>query len=328
MAGSDRYDSLVGSNPIGVFFSEWALCDPRAWDYIRPIIRENGGFACFITTYRGRNHAHRMAKRLAANPDWNVDIRTVDDTTDVEGNRILSQADIDAERAEGMSEALISQEYYCDPQASVEGAIYGRAFEQLMTDERVGTVAHDPGLPVIASWSLEFDDQYTVVFIQQRGNESRVIGSESIQFASVSEALDKIEGAYPWRKVGRHIVPPKTSSEVIELFDRRVIQVERAPALPAITALTRERLGLTRIDNQVRPWTDGEPNNDLLVDALNGYHYPKTREGAYSSKPANTWEKHYTRALEVFALAQHHEPESAGGWHPPPDMTQRDQAVI
>lgn len=328
MAGSDRYDSLVGSNPRGVIFSEWALCDPRAWDYIRPIIRENGGWAMFITTYRGRNHAHRMAHRMAKNPEWNVDIRTVDDTVDIHGERILTQADIDAERAEGMSEALIQQEYYCNPMAAVEGAIYGRAFEQLMADERVGTVAHDPGLPVIASWSLEFDDQYTVAFMQQRGNESRVIGSESIQFASVSEALDKIEGAYPWRQVSRHIVPPKTSSEVIGLFERRVIQVEAAPALPAITALTRERLGLTRIDNQVRPWTDGEPNNELMVDALNGYHYPKTREGAYSSKPANTWEKHYARSLEVFALAQHHEPESAGGWHPPPDMRQRDMAVI
>ena len=329
MCGSDRYDSLVGSNPRGVFFSEFALCDPRAWDFIRPIIRENGGFVCFITTYRGRNHAYRMAQRLAKNPDWYVDIRTVDDTTDIDGNPILTE-DIQAERDEGMSEALIQQEYYCNPMAAVEGAVYGRAFERLAESERIGTFAYDAGLPVTASWSLEFDDQYTVAFIQGRGNESRIVGSESIQFASLSESFDKIDGAYPWRRVSRHIVPPGTSSDVLELFENRGELVEPAPDLPAVKLLTRERLGLTMIDNDVRPWTDGEPNNELLVDALNGYHYAKTNTGAFSPAPANTWEKHYARALEVYALWRQYEPDTdnRGGWYPPPDMTERDRAVI
>jgi hypothetical protein len=36
LCGSDKYDRLVGSNTVGVLFSEWALCDPRAWPYIMP----------------------------------------------------------------------------------------------------------------------------------------------------------------------------------------------------------------------------------------------------------------------------------------------------
>ncbi len=52
LCGSDAYDRLVGSNPLGVLFSEWALCDPRAWAYIMPILVENGGWAAFITTPR------------------------------------------------------------------------------------------------------------------------------------------------------------------------------------------------------------------------------------------------------------------------------------
>ena len=64
MLGSDNYDRVIGSNIVGVVFSEWALCDPRAWDYIRPILRENAGWAVFITTFRGRNHAWRMAQSV------------------------------------------------------------------------------------------------------------------------------------------------------------------------------------------------------------------------------------------------------------------------
>jgi phage terminase large subunit len=41
-------------------FSEWALSNPQAWSLIRPILLENNGWALFITTPRGRNHAHRM----------------------------------------------------------------------------------------------------------------------------------------------------------------------------------------------------------------------------------------------------------------------------
>jgi hypothetical protein len=124
MCGSDRYDALVGSNPAGVIFSEYALADPEAWNYIRPIISENDGFALFISTFRGRNHAYRMAMKMRSNPAWHVDIRTVEDTHDDDGQRIMTDADIQAERDEGMSEGLIQQEYYCNPMASPAGAVY------------------------------------------------------------------------------------------------------------------------------------------------------------------------------------------------------------
>ena len=60
VVGSDNYDSLVGTNPVGVIFSEFAVADPKAWDYIRPILAENGGWALFIYTPRGKNHGKKL----------------------------------------------------------------------------------------------------------------------------------------------------------------------------------------------------------------------------------------------------------------------------
>jgi phage terminase large subunit len=56
--GADNYDAVVGANPVGIVMSEWAVSDnyPLAWDYFRPILAENGGWAIFIYTPRGRNH--------------------------------------------------------------------------------------------------------------------------------------------------------------------------------------------------------------------------------------------------------------------------------
>jgi intein/homing endonuclease len=48
LGGSDRYDSLMGSNPIGIIFDEYSLQNPFAWHYLSPILTENGGWAKFI----------------------------------------------------------------------------------------------------------------------------------------------------------------------------------------------------------------------------------------------------------------------------------------
>ena len=53
VVGSDNYNALVGSPPLGVVFSEYALADPSAWSFLRPILAENGGWALFISTPRG-----------------------------------------------------------------------------------------------------------------------------------------------------------------------------------------------------------------------------------------------------------------------------------
>lgn len=37
----------VGVNPIGCVFSEFSLQDPHSWNFTRPILRENGGWAVF-----------------------------------------------------------------------------------------------------------------------------------------------------------------------------------------------------------------------------------------------------------------------------------------
>ena len=329
LCGSDRYDSLVGSNPRGVTFSEYALCDPRAWDYVRPILRENGGWVRFITTYRGRNHAYRMAQRLKNHPDWYVDIRTVDDTCDVDGNRILTPEDIEAERDEGMSEALIQQEYYCNPVAAVPGAIYGKAFEKLTDAGRVGNFGYDSSRPVFAAWSTDFADQYTVIFLQREGSATRVIGSRSYPFESLPDAIEQSRHAFPWRYIARDILPPDSAAETIEAFERFNGVVEVVPKLGNLYSATRDTLSSLYIDNAPRVWESEDENNENLIVSLSGYRFAEARAGqSYTNTPVNSWEKHYAKALESYAAWRHHEPLELDGWHPPASTAMHDRAVI
>ena len=113
--GSDNYDSVVGSNPVGVVFTEWSIATkPEAWSYFSPILAENHGWAIFPYTPRGLNHGWTLYNMAKANPKWFCELLTVDDTKDKDGNRIISEERIQEERAEGKSEVLIQQEYYCN----------------------------------------------------------------------------------------------------------------------------------------------------------------------------------------------------------------------
>lgn len=131
VVGSDQYDALVGSNPIGVVFSEWSLTNPRAWDYIRPILRENGGWAAFIYTPRGYNHGWDTKQIAESTPGWFYSFKTIHDTG------VLTQKDLDDEIRAGMPEELVRQEFLCDFSAANVGAILGKYIEQAERDGRI-----------------------------------------------------------------------------------------------------------------------------------------------------------------------------------------------
>jgi phage terminase large subunit len=169
VVGSDNYDRLVGANPVGVVFSEWSLTDPRAWDYVRPILAENGGWAMFIYTPRGKNHGFDLYDLAHHHGDWFAEKLTVEDTG------ILAPAVIAAERSSGMSEALIQQEYFCSFEAANEGSYYGKLLEQAEQSGRVTRVPWQPELQVDTWWDLGIGDSTAIWFSQQAGLERHII---------------------------------------------------------------------------------------------------------------------------------------------------------
>jgi len=106
LVGADNIDRIVGTNPIGVVFSEYSLMKPDVWDYISPILAENGGWAVFVYTPRGQNHAYALLKNGEKNKNWYVEVLPVSKTG------ALSEEVLEEQRA-NMPEALYNQEYEC-----------------------------------------------------------------------------------------------------------------------------------------------------------------------------------------------------------------------
>ena len=113
--GSDNYNSLVGSPPAGVVFSEWAKAKPDAWAYLRPILADNNGWAFFIYTPRGPNHGKTTYEYAKSDPEhWFAELLTVEDT-DVFDQETLKREkeELCAQYGASRGEAFFMQEYYC-----------------------------------------------------------------------------------------------------------------------------------------------------------------------------------------------------------------------
>lgn len=171
MLGSDNIDAIVGSNPIGVIFSEFSLHKPAAWNYLRPILLENKGWALFNGTPRGKNALWKMYKYAKKDPKWFSELLTIRDTKKVEGTPVLTEADIEIERQSGMPEELIQQEYYCSFEAGLVGSILGDLMAHAHEENRITRVPWEPNLPVSTAWDLGFDDTNTIWFVQFSGRE-------------------------------------------------------------------------------------------------------------------------------------------------------------
>jgi phage terminase large subunit len=173
LVGSDNFNSLVGSNPVGVVYSEFSIANPAARDFLRPIMKENGGWQAYIYTPRGKNHGYDLyqtAKRLQdRDGSWYASLLTVDDTG------ILTPKDIQDERDSGMDEDMIRQEYYCSFEAAMRGAYYGDLFEKIEKEGRLKNVPYDPAVPVETWWDLGIGDSTAIWFIQRVGQEWRAI---------------------------------------------------------------------------------------------------------------------------------------------------------
>lgn len=155
VVGSDRYNAMVGSGPVGIVFSEYALANPSAWGYFRPMLEENDGWALFITTPRGRNHAKAIYDHAVKTPKWFAEIRTVEDTG------ALTPAQLAETKAELISlygldygRAAYDQEYFCSFNAGVLGAYYAGEMDAVRREGRIQHIEPIAGQPVHTVWDL------------------------------------------------------------------------------------------------------------------------------------------------------------------------------
>jgi hypothetical protein len=178
LAGTDRLD-VVGTNPVGCVFSEYSLQNPRVWDFIRPILVENDGWAVVNGTPRGKNHLWTLKNMAENNDEWFYSLLTVDDTG------AISAKAIEAEREQGMSEALIQQEFYCSFEYGQEGSYFAELISKMYKDGRITELPVAESSLVHTAWDIGMGDSTAIWFFQEAGGWYHLIDYYEMNGTSV-----------------------------------------------------------------------------------------------------------------------------------------------
>lgn len=304
VVGSDNIDSIVGSNPIGCVFSEYALQDPKGWDFVRPILRENGGWAIFPYTPRGKNHGWDLYQMAKNNPEWYCETLTIDDTFGRGGT--VGPADIEEERRAGMSENLIQQEYYVSFDAAVEHAVFGSEMWKCREEKRITSVPWVASLPVNTYWDIGWDDATAIWFEQTVMGEVRLIDFYQARQKKLSDFIKMLrEKPYIY---GTHYMPHDagqkrmaTGQSTQEVGWDLGLDTEIVPKISEEDQINAARTIFNRC------WFDEKKSQEGL-DALSSYHFEyDTEKRILSSTPRHDWSSHPSKAFELLAVAHREE---------------------
>ena len=301
VVGTDNVDSLVGTNPVGVIFSEYSLHDPKAWDYVRPILTENGGWAVFIYTARGKNHGYRMKEMASRNPAWFCQVLTVEDTHREDGARIVTEEDLTAERAEGMSEEMIQQEYFCSFEAPLVGAYYGPQMRAIEIKGQITNVPWEPKLLVDTCWDIGVGDSTSIWFIQRYGMEHRAIDfyeNSGEGLAHYAKILKEKPYAY-----GKHFAPHDI--EVREFTSGKArIDVARQMGL-RFTVIAQHEVedGIETVRNILPQFWFDQQNCERGISGLREYTKEwDDKHKVFRQIPLHNWASHIADSFRYYAM--------------------------
>lgn len=207
LVGSDNFNSLIGSPPIGIVHSEHSVADPRAAGYLRPILAENNGWSLFIYTSRGYNHGYTTYETARSIGNAFAERLSVDQTD------VFTPAQLEVEKQWYLSEygehdgdALFRQEYHCDFSAANIGAILGRYVEQAEKDGRISDdIDIDYDQPVEISSDIGFHDTATWWFWQPKIGGFSLVDYDEDNGLDAEEWIQRLS-EMPW-KIGKIWLP-------------------------------------------------------------------------------------------------------------------------
>lgn len=297
LVGSDNYDTLVGTNPQGVVFSEYALQDPRAYQFIRPILTANNGWALFISTPRGKNHMWELYNIALYSDDWFCYKLTIDDTNHI------PLSEIEKERQEGiMSDDLIAQEYYTSFTMGVEGSYYAKYIDRMRVKAQIGHVPWEPGFKVHTAWDLGVRDSTCILFFQVIGQTVRIIDC----YEKNKEGLEhyvKVIQQKPY-SYGKHIAPHDIK---VKEFGSGMTRIEKAKQL-GINFIVAPDVGIEDGIESVRSalskiWIDDVACSGL-IKALENYRQEyDVKRKVYKSCPLHDWSSHFADSMRYLCIS-------------------------
>ena len=305
--GSDTYNTTVGASVAGIVYSEWALANPSAWAYHRPMVDENDGWAAFISTPRGRNHAFAMYAHAAQSPDWFCELLTAEDTGALTAEALAEALrEYKALYGAEMGRAQYAQEYFCDWQAAILGAFYAEEMRDVRREGRILEVEALPAEKVHRAWDLGVSDDTSIWWFQVQGAQLIVLDHLAASGVGVEWYRDEIEKRkqqYGWID-GNDYVPHDANVKEWGSGRTRIETMRSIGLHPDRIPMASMQDGINAV-RRTLPMTVFHPRTEETgVAALEQYRREwDDDKKAFRASHVHDWTSHPADAFRYLALA-------------------------
>lgn len=304
LVGSDRYNSLVGAGVAGIVFSEWALANPSSWGYLRPMVEENDGWALFITTPRGHNHAKAMYEAALKAPDrWFAELSTIRDTGALTQDQLdEALSDYKALYGEDVGNAQFEQEYYCSFNAAILGAFYGREMAAVRAEGRIHEIEAIPDAPVHTAWDIGVRDDTSIWWFQVVAGNIFVLDCYSSSGVGV-EHYAEICHAKPWKR-GTDYVPHDARVKEWGSGRTRLEQMQACKLNPHVVTAASKLDGIAAARVTLKRTVFHPRTEEVGIAALEQYRREwDDDKKTFRASEVHDWTSHLADAFRYLALA-------------------------
>lgn len=312
--GSDRYNSLVGAGVAGFVGSEWALANPSSWAYIRPMLEENDGWAAFITTPRGRNHAKDMLDMAEGNPRWFAQVLSIYDTKALTPAQLEeSLAEYIALYGEDIGRAQFEQEYECSFNAAILGAFYAR---EMVAVRREGRIADIEALdrPVHRAWDIGVKDDTSIWWFQVVGMQVFILDCYSASGVGVdhyAEIIEQRRKEYGWND-GLDFVPHDAKVKEWGTGRTRVETMQGMGLNPRVVPMASKLDGINAVRKTLSRSVFHPRCEEQGISALEQYRREwDDDKKTFKANEVHDWSSHLADAFRYLAMAWQEIPEPA-----------------
>jgi len=307
LAGSNNTDSLMGTNPITIIYSEFALHHPMARPYLNPILLQNGGIEIIQSTPRGRNHCWELFELVKNNPAYHVEHLSIEQTFKHDGTHIFTKKNLDDARKMGMSDEMIAQELFCSFDSGNVGAYFTKEMTDMEREGRLLPIKPNSNLTLHTVWDLGGVDSTCAWIFQTDGQHIYMLamltdtGKGLKHYLDLAEKLRQEWGCHWGFHFGPHDIAQKHQSW--EQAESRLTLARRAGWNFQVTPKLSVEDGIEAMRFILPKVKIDSVNCQLGIRALREYQrqYSESR-AIFEQKPLHNWASHIADSFRYLSI--------------------------
>lgn len=308
LGGSNNFNGLMGSNPVTIIYSEYALHNPLARQYMNPILVQNRGLEIIQSTPRGKNHLYDVFDVVRDSPNYVTKHLGYKQTKKHDGSPVIPEEYIKEAMQNGMSVEMIEQEFNVSFEVGNIGSYFTREMHQMEIEGRINKdIYPDPRAKLYSVWDLGGTDYTAGILFQLSGdyiNIVHVIHDNNLGFKHYLDLAEEYRRMHnlQW---GNHFAPHDIDQahQGFEHAESRLIQARQYGWHFLVTPKINFEDGIEQVRFIFPKVRINSESAAILVRALREYQRIFDHvKGAYKPKPLENWAVHLADAFRYLCV--------------------------